>query len=185
MRAIVAAAIWLLGCASAWAQPAGADFKSTAGGVVGGGQTWDDESQIGTGFLIGVRANRRLFGNTFAEVSLDDLQHERTGRFSADGRTILVTGAIVQRFGHAAAQPYALGGIALARHSGTSGFPELGIQSSTDSTNAGVMFGGGVAVRAGSRFEVGPEARFLILDPQSGSAPAFATWFGVRFAIRF
>ena len=74
---------------------------------------------------------------------------------------------------------------ALARHSGTFGFPELNLLASTKGTSAGLAFGGGVAVRAGTRFEVGPEARFLILSADTDSGPAFANWIGGRFAFRF
>ena len=189
MRTIAAViaiwAIWVFGSVNAWAQPSETSFNSTVGGIAGGGKTWDDESQIGTGLLVGFRADRRLFHNTFAEIAIDDLRHERTGRFSADGKTLIFTGSIVQRFGRGAAQPYVLGGVALARHSGTSGFPELNLLSSARGTSAGVTFGGGVAVRAGTRFEVGPEARFLILSPDTDSGPAFANWIGGRFAVRF
>jgi opacity protein-like surface antigen len=186
MRTIVAAiTIWILGSVNAWAQPSGTGFNSTVGGIVGGGKTWDDEGQIGTGLLVGFRADRRLFHNTFVEISIDDLRHERTGRFSADGKTFIFTGSIVQRFGRGDAQPYVLGGVGLARHSGTFGFPELNQLSSTKGTSAGVAFGGGVAVRAGTRFEVGPEARFLILSSDTDSGPAFANWIGGRFSVRF
>jgi hypothetical protein len=186
MRSIVMTlAMSVLGGTGVWAQPAEVKFQTTVGGVVGGGKTWDDEGGIGTGLVAGARAGRRLFGNTFAEISLERLEHERTGRFVANGSTVLLTGAILQRFGHRAAQPYVLSGITLARHSGTSGFPELSIESRTKGTNAGVVFGGGLAVRAGTRFEIGPEARFLILDPESGSAPAFGNWIGARMAVRF
>jgi hypothetical protein len=186
MRAIAAmATLWLLAGGGVAAQPAGSGFVFTIGGIAGGGTTWDDEGQIGTGLLVGFRADRRLFHNTFAEVSIDDLWHERTGRFSADGKTFLVTGAIVQRFGHGAGQPYVLGGITLGRHNGTFGFPEANILSSTKSTSLGVAFGGGLAIRAGTHFEVGPEARFLILSSDTDSGPAFANWIGARFAARF
>jgi hypothetical protein len=186
MRVILAAvAIGVLAVGSAWAQPEKTDFSSTVGGVVGGGKTWDDEGSIGTGAFFGFRADRRLFGNTFAELSIDSLQHERADRFVADGRTVLFTGAIVQRFGRGSAQPYVVGGVSLARHNGTFGFPDLGLVSSSKGTKAGVVFGGGVAVRAGTRFEVGPEARFLILTTDNDSSPAFGNWLGVRFAVRF
>jgi hypothetical protein len=175
----------LLGSASARAQSSGTEFKSTVGGAVGGGKTWDDEGQIGTGLFAGAHVDRRLFGNTFAEASVDYLRHERTDRFSAEGRSILATGVVVQRLGRGAAQPYALGGLAVARHSGTFGFPEVNIVSSTESTSFGVAFGGGVAIRAGTRFEIGPEARFLILSSDTDSGPAYVNWIGVRFAVRF
>ncbi len=186
MRTMAAVmAIWVLAGVNAWAQPWGASFNSTVGGIAGGGKTWDDESQIGAGLLVGFRADRRLFHNTFGEISIDDLQHERTGRFTADGKTLIFTGSIVQRFGRGAAQPYVLGGVALARHSGTFGFPELNVLNSTKGTGVGVAVGGGVAVRAGTRFEVGPEARFLIFSSETDSGPAFATWIGARFAVQF
>jgi hypothetical protein len=159
--------------------------SGTIAGIAGGGKTWDDEGQIGSGALIGLRAERRLFGRTFAEVAVDYLRHERTGRFSAEGHTVLVSGTLIQRFGTGGAQPYVLGGVTLARHRGTYGFPEDGIEYSTGSTDTGFAFGGGLAVRVGQRFEVGPEARLLTLASDDDSSPAFVYWIGGRFGVRF
>ena len=186
MRIIVAAVImWCLSGPNAWAQPAGSGFTWTAGAVVGAGRTWDDEGQIGSGLQAGGQVDRRLFGNTFAEVALDYLRHDRTGGFAAKGDTVLVTGAILQRFGHGDTQPYVLGGIALAHHSGTFGFPELNLVSRTTSTNLGYVLGAGLAIRAGARFEIGPEARFLTFAADADSSPAFACWVGGRLGVRF
>jgi hypothetical protein len=185
MRTTIATmVVVMLGGLSAWAQSAGSGFSSTVAGVAGVGKTWDDEGQIGTGPLFGARADRRLFGNTFAEVSVDYLRHERTGRFSAEGRTILVTGSLMQRFGEGRTQPYALGGVALARHVGTFGFPEANISSNTESTGPGFVFGGGMAIGVRRRYEVGPEARFLVISSGTDSGPAYACWIGVRFGVR-
>ena len=157
----------------------------SAAAVVGGGTTWVDEGQIGNGAVAGGRLDRRIAGRTFGEVSIDDLRHHRTGGFNAEGHTTLFSGAIVQRFGHAAAQPYALGGVTVARHSGTFGFVPASKISLAESTDVGFVFGGGLAVRAGGRFELGPEARFYILNADADSSPAFASWFAGRIGFRF
>ena len=175
----------LLASVNAGAQPPGSRFQTTASCVAGTGTTWDDEGRIGSGPLVGVRADRRVLRNTFLEVSLDYLQHERSGRFTAEGHTVLVTGSVIQRFGRGRAQPYALGGITATHHEGTSGFPENDIAFSTENTSFGYVFGGGVAVRIGHRFEAGPEARFLTLAGDDGADPAWASWVGGRFGMRF
>ena len=170
--------------AAASAQPASTGFTSTVSATVGGGTTWDDEGRIGSGALVGVRGDRRLFGDTFVEAALDYLHHERTGNFEATGNTLFFSASLVQRFGRRAAQPYVFGGLTIARHSGRFGFPALGSFSDASSTDPGFAFGGGVAIRAG-RFEVGPEARFLILQADSDSSPAYADWIGARLGVRF
>jgi hypothetical protein len=186
MRIVGAAIVmFCLGGLDVWAQAPAPGFNSTVGVVGGLGKTWDDEGAIGSGALVGGRADRRLFGHTFAEISIDYLRHDRIGRFTAEGHTILVSGVVVQRFGDRDAQPYALGGITVASHSGTFGFPELNLVSSTSSTSLGYVFGGGLALRAGTRFEVGPEARFLAFASDADSSPAFAYWIGGRFGVRF
>jgi hypothetical protein len=40
-------------------------------------------------------------------------------------------------------------------------------------------------VRLGRRFEIGPEARFYIMQVSNDSDPAWADWIGVRFGARF
>ena len=181
----IAIVAFLLSVSPALAQTQ-AVFSSTASGVVGLGKTWDDESQIGSGPLVGARVDRRLFGNTFLEASIDNLGHTRSDRFHAEGHTTLFSASLIQRFGSQAAQPYVLGGVAIAHHTGTSGFPELGIVSeTTSSTDPGFLFGGGIAFPVARRLEIGPEARFLILQANDGSSPAFASWAGIRIGVRF
>jgi opacity protein-like surface antigen len=171
--------------AAASAQPTAGSFTSTVSGAVGGGTTWDDEGRIGSGALIGIRGDRRLFGNTFAEAALDYLHHTRTGNFEASGNTLFVSASLMQRFGRRAAQPYVFGGIAIAHHGGRFGFPADGSFTDVSSTDTGFAFGGGVAIRIAGGFEVGPEARFLILRADTDSAPAYANWIGARVGARF
>lgn len=185
MRAFIMAALVAAVAAPAAAQSVRQGFDSTVSAVGGGGRTWDDEGQIGSGIVVGGRVDRRLFGNTFLEGGLELLGHTRTGRFAADGHTTFISGTLVQRFGLGAAQPYVLGGYTVALHSGTAGFPEDGILHDTGGTSHGYLFGGGVAAAIGDRFEIGPEARFFVLGSKDDSLPAWATWVGVRFAMRF
>lgn len=175
----------LFGCGGAWAQPPSRPADAVVSAVVGTGKTWDDEGQIGAGPLVGARFERRLLGNTFAEVGIDSLRHERSGRFAAAGRTLLASVTVLQRFGHARAQPYVLGGMALASHKGTFGFPEDNLISNTSSTDFAFAVGGGIAVRASGRFELGPELRLLLMASDTDSAPAFAQWIGVKCGVRF
>src|SRR5262245_58060288 len=180
----IAAFTLLLTAGPAFAQGP-SDFSSTAAGDISIGKTYDDEGQLGSGPLFGARIDRRLCGNTFLEASLDNLGHDRSDRFVANGHTTLVSASLIQRFGSAGTQPYVLGGVALAHHSGRAGFPELGIVNETTSTDPGVLFGGGVAIPIARRLEVGPEGRFYMLRADEGSSPAFAYWFGMRVGVRF
>ena len=77
------------------------------------------------------------------------------------------------------------GGVTLARHHGTFGFLPDGKVTLAESTGAGFVFGSGLAVAAGERFEIGPEVRFLTLGADVDSSPAFACWVGARFGVRF
>jgi len=184
-RAMTAVTILLATAVPIGAQSSRQAFDWSAAAVIGGGTTWDDEGQIGDGVLAGGRLDGRITGQTFWDVSVDYLRHHRTGGFNADGHTTLVTGTVVQRFGNARAQPYALGGITVARHSGTYGFlpdTKVGLAESTD---LGFVFGGGLAVRVGRQLEIGPEARFYILNADVDSSPAFASWLGGRIGVRF
>ena len=185
MRVLIMTAIAVALAGPAAAQTGQSAFDSTVSGVAGGGKTWDDEGQIGSGVMVGGRVDRRLFGNTFLEGGLEVLGHSRTGRFEAEGHTTFISGTLIQRFGHRAAQPYVLGGYAVALHSGTAGFPEDGLVSDTDGTSHGILFGGGLAAAIGDRFEIGPETRFFMLTSDDDSLPAWAMWVGVRFGVRF
>ena len=184
-RVVITALVLLVTALPARAQPAAPVFDWSAAAVVGGGTTWDDEGQIGNGVLVGGRVDRRLFGGTFVEFSIDRLHHGRTGRFSADGNTTLFTGAIVQRFGRGRVQPYALGGLTLGLHRGTYGFLPDNKVSLAESSDTGFAYGGGMAVRAGRRFELGPEVRFFFLGSKTDSSPAVGYWVGARFGVRF
>ena len=159
-----------------------ADPAWTAGGIVGFGRTWDDESQIGTGVLLGGRVEGRIAGGLWLEGSLDWLRHNRDeGAFQADGHTTLLGAALKYRFGSSAAHGYVLGGPVLAFHSATNTFG--GVERDVSSTDAGISFGGGFAGRVANRFEIGPEARMTLLWAGDDSAPAAAIYGGVRIVV--
>ena len=171
----------LMAPAAAHAQTA-ADPNWTAGGIAGFGRTWDDESQIGSGVLLGARLDGRIAGPLWLEGSLDWLRHDRDeGAFQAQGHTTLLGAALKGRFGSAAMHGYVLGGPVLAFHSATNTFD--GQARDLDSTDPGISFGGGFATRVGGRFEIGPEARMTILWTGDESAPAAAIYGGVRIAV--
>jgi opacity protein-like surface antigen len=133
---------------------------------------------------VGGRLEWRLFGTTGVELSADWLKHDRDGQFfEANGHTTLLGVSLLHRFGERVAQPYVLGGLSLASHSGSTRFDDL--RTERDSTDIGYHFGGGLAIRVSDRVEVGPEARFYMIQPENDSDPAFANWFGGRVGIRF
>jgi hypothetical protein len=154
----------------------------TAGGIVGFGKTWDDESQVGSGVLLGARVEGRLAGPLWLEGSLDWLRHDRDeGAFQADGHTSLLGAALRYRFGSGGSHGYVLGGPVLAFHSATNTF--AGESRDIDSTDPGFSFGGGFAGRVGRRLEIGPEVRMTLLWAGDDSAPAAAIYGGVRIAV--
>jgi hypothetical protein len=74
-------------------------------------------------------------------------------------------------------------GYHLAQHSGSTTF--AGVRRDHDSTGHGFHFGGGIMVRLRERFDLGPEARFYMITPDTDADPVMAYWVGVTFGIRF
>jgi hypothetical protein len=160
------------------------DSRASVAGTISASQTWDDEGSLGKGIGAGGRVDWRLFGNTSVEGSVDFLAHDRSGGFfQSEGNSTLLSVSLVQRFGHATAQPYVLGGVGLVHHSGTTQFEDLAFRR--NSTDPAFHFGGGVAVKINERFEIGPEARFYVIRAGNSSDPAWASWFGVRVGTGF
>ena len=160
------------------------ESRGAAGGLFGVGQTWDDEGSIGTGAVIGGRVEWRVFGTTAVEFSLDVLSHDRQGQFfEANGHMAFTGVSFLHRFGSSAAQPYVLGGLHLATHSGSTRFEDLRVERT--STDFGYHFGGGIGFGVGNRLEIGPEVRFYMIQPENDSDPATAYWIGGRLGIRF
>jgi hypothetical protein len=181
---IVAWSLLVMVALSADARAQARDSPVAVSGVVGAGRTWDDEGSIGTGSVIGGRIDWRISATTSVEGSIDSLAHDRSGGFfEAEGRTTFLGVSLVQRFGPIAARPYVLGGVHLAQHSGSTTFD--GVRRERDSSNFGYHFGGGISFRAGDRFELGPEARFYIVQPEDDPDPALAYWIGVRVGVKF
>lgn len=147
---------------------------------VGGGRTWDDEGNLGNGVALGVRVDRRLGGHTRAEIGVDLLTHDRgSGFFQAQGRTVFVTAALVQRFSHGSVRPYVLGGLSLARHTGHVRLAD-GPRQPRSSLDPAWVVGGGASVRLGRQFELGPEARLFVIRAGNGVDPALAFTLGLR-----
>jgi hypothetical protein len=184
---IVAMAFLLASAATASAQPSSGAGSSrwTYGGTVGAGRTWDDEGQIGSGLLAGGYAQWRWLSHTDLEASIDVLTHDRAGGyFEAHGHTVFLSGAVAQRFGGPAGHGYVFGGVTVAGHSGTAGFPADNLLTQTRSTDRGYIFGGGMMFRASRRFEAGPMVRITLLAADSDSDPASAIAAGVRVGFR-
>jgi len=97
------------------------DSRWRVGGIVGAGETWDDEGSLGRGVAAGGRIDWRLVGNTRVEAAIDLLTHDRSvGFFQANGDSVIFSASLLQGFGGGRVQPYVLGGASLVRHSGTS-----------------------------------------------------------------
>jgi hypothetical protein len=174
------AVLFTAGAVSAQTTPS----RFAAGGTVGFGQTWDDEGSIGRGWLAGGYADVRLFGHTDAEFAVDVLRHDRNDRFQAQGHTTFASAALRQRFGGDRTYGYVLGGVAIGSHTGTAGFPELGLVNEYSGTHGGFLFGGGFTFTAGNNVEIGPVVRIALLGADSDSDPASAIMTGVRIGFR-
>jgi hypothetical protein len=182
---ILSAALLITSAATVSAQTAPSSTRWTFGGTAGLGRTRDDESQIGSGVLAGGYAQWRWLSHTNVEVSVDFLTHNRTGGyFEAHGHTTFLSGTLVQRFGGSAANGYVLGGVTLAAHSGTAGFPAENLIAQSSSTNPGYIFGGGAMFRASRRIDVGPMVRIALLTTDTDSDPPFAIMAGIRVGFR-
>jgi hypothetical protein len=152
--------------------------------VIGGfGKTMDDEGSLGGGWLAGAAIDRRVFGNTRAELSLEMIAHDRdSGSFLSSGQTVIGGVSLVHRFGTGTVQPYLFEGLTLGHHWGTNHFN--GDPVFISSTDAGLRFGVGVAIRAGRRLEISPEVRLNGFWIDNDADPATLPSFGVRFGWR-
>jgi len=159
------------------------ESKSSVSAVVGGGQTWDDEGSLGRGWLAGGAIDRALIGGLRAELSVELLTHERSeGYLQADGRTVIAGASLQQRFGRARARPYVFGGATSGHHSGSRTFVD--VRSEDSSTDFGWRAGAGVAIGAGSKYEISPELRMNGFFTDSDSHPATLLSIAVRLSIR-
>jgi opacity protein-like surface antigen len=161
-----------------------ADEPRTAlSAVFGRGTTYDDESSLGSGWVVGGGADRVLFGTTRAEFWIEAIGHTRQGGyFESRGTSIVAGAALVHRFGRRKAQPYMLGGLTVNHHNGTNDFGD--ITTHPRSTNSGFRAGAGVAIRAGARVEVRPEFRWDTFFIDTDADPATLPSIAVRLALR-
>jgi len=152
--------------------------------VIGGiGKTLDDEGSLGGGWVLGGAIDHQVWGRRRVEASIEVITHDRnTGFFQSHGQTVIVGVSLVHRFGSRDAQPYLFYGLTAGHHSGTDIFD--GSSSSRSSTNPGLRFGFGVAIRTGRRFEISPEIRLNGFWIDNDSDPATLPSFGVRFGWR-
>jgi opacity protein-like surface antigen len=185
-RALILGAVFIAAsAAAAAAQPAAPSERWTFGGTAGVGRTWDDEGQIGGGVLAGGYVQWHWLSHTDVDAAVDLLTHNRTGGyFEAHGRTLLLSGALVQRFGGPSASGYVLGGLTLARHSGSAGFPADNVVVRTRGTRPGYIVGGGMMFRVRRRLDAGPMVRMALLTADDDSDPAAAIVAGVRVGFR-
>jgi len=156
---------------------------STSSVIGGFGNTLDDEGGLGRGWLAGAAVDRHAFGNTRVELSLEMATHRRdSGTFQSSGQTVTGGLSLVHRFGGGKVQPYLFEGLTLGHHWGTNHFN--GDPVFISSTDAGVRFGAGVAIRAGRRLEISPEVRLNGFWIDNDADPATLPSFGVRVGWR-
>jgi hypothetical protein len=171
----------LAGAAAAQTTPPASRWSF--GGTIGAGQTWDDESSLGSGLLAGGYADLRLVRLTDLELSGDYLRHIRgTGAFQAEGHMTVVGASLVQRFGGDTIKGFVLGGGVITSHSADVRFDNRTTHRSA--THPGFMFGGGMTVRATQRLEMGPVVRFVLVAVDDETSAAMATMIGFRVGWR-
>jgi hypothetical protein len=168
---------------SASAQTTRPASRWSFGATVGAGQTWDDESSLGTGVLAGGFADWRLLRLTDLELSADYLGHNRgTWFFQAQGHMMIIGASLVQRFGGDTIKGYVLGGPVMTSHSATVEFDNR--TSHRSGTHPGFMYGGGVTFRAAPRIEVGPLVRLVFVDVNDETSAKMNATFGFRIGFR-
>ena len=167
-----------------FAPPAQAQSSRGSISAIGGfGKTYDDEGSLGNGWLAGGALDYVLFGQTRVEGSVEILTHAReAGYFQSSGRTLIGAASLVQRFGERT-QPYVFGGLTVGHHSGTNTFDSKPL--AVNVTNAGYRAGGGVAFRAGDRFEIGPELRWSGFFTSNDAGPVWLPSFAMRAGWRW
>ncbi len=152
--------------------------------TAGGGRTWDDESSLGTGIVVGGRVEWALFEHASLEGSIDVLRHERTGGFfESVGTSAILSASLLHRFGGGSVRPYVLEGLSLVRHSGrrrSRGSAANGARPTGASTSAP----GSPSVSAGGS-RSGRRRASISSKASSGSDPSLAYWIGGRFGVRF
>jgi hypothetical protein len=157
--------------------------KWDAGGIVGLGKTWDDETDLGNGVLAGARVQWLLTRKLRVEADLDWLRHSRRVReFETSGHTLFLTGALKYRFRARANTGYLLGGPVLAIHTRRNRFS--GNVREISSTQAGYVLGGGVSVSVRRNVELGPEARMIVLSTNQELPPKLAVYVGLAVAFK-
>lgn len=181
MRPLLAALTVVLFASSAHAQTL--ESRASFSAIGGSARTYDDESSLGGGWLIGGAYDRVLFGTTRVEVSAELLTHNRdSGYFQSTGNTAIAGASLLHRFGRGNAQPYVFGGLTIGHHSATNTL--VTDSAAVSSTNPGTRFGFGVAVRAGERLEISPEVRMNTFFTDTDSDPWTLLSFGVRIGFR-
>ena len=173
----------LFGSAAGMARAQPAPPKSSLSAVVGAGQTWDDESSLGRGWLAGAAIDRALVGGLRAELSIELLTHDRSeGFLQAEGHTVIAGASVLQRFGRGQTRPYLFAGLTSGRHSGSRTFGDQ--RSNESSSDFGWRAGAGLAIHFGSKYEIAPELRMNGFFIDNDSPPAMLLSAGVRFGLR-
>jgi len=185
MRPLIATVLCLC-AASAYAQAPppkqGPPPKNSFSVIGGAGTTYDDESSLGRGMLLGAAYDRVLFGTTRADFSVELLTHDRdSGYFQSIGRTVIGGVSLLHRFGRGDVQPYVFGGVTAGYHTGTNTFATEPFPVS--STRTGTRLGFGIAFR-GEHVEISPELRMNGFFTRDDSDPWMAPSFGLRVGWR-
>ena len=176
----------VLVCLLADARAQTPESRGTVGGTVVAGRTWDDEGAALGPVRQSVDVSRLASIRTNEYRRIDRLAVARPQRWLLRSRrTNDVPGRLRRSaFRTQAVRPYLLGGLHLASHSGSTMFD--GVRTERDSTGFGFHFGGGIAFRIGQRFELGPEARFYMIQPDNDlPIPAMAYLDRFSVGLRF
>ena len=159
------------------------ESRSSVSAIGGVGKTFDDEGSLGRGWLVGGSIDRVLFGTTRGEVSVELLTHNRDSTyFASTGKTLIAGATLVHRVGRRTGQPYLFFGLTAGHHWGTNRFLDMAVPLTT--TDLGIRFGVGVAIRINERLEVSPEVRMNGFFIDNDADPAMLPSFGIRLGLR-
>jgi hypothetical protein len=160
------------------------DPRWTFGGTIGAGRTWDDEGPIGSGWLAGGYATRRLSPRVDVELAVDVQRHDRSGSpgsgYEAKGHTTYLSASAIRRFGSRSANCFILGGGAIGIHRGTTGFIYEPVRVESNDTHGGIIFGGGLAFRTAGGLEISTPVRITLMGVDDDSDPVSSIMGGVR-----
>lgn len=156
----------------------------TFGGTVGLGKTWEDEGGMGSGWLLGAYATRRLSRRVDLELAADVQRHDRSAageaQWESKGQTTYLSLAAVRHYGDRRSSWFILGGGTIGIHRGTAGFADEPPVPRNDSTHGGLIVGTGLSFRTRRQVEISPALRMTLMGVDRDGEPVTSIMTSIR-----